>query len=78
MPTPNKYAADGTFYTPSELERRKVAATPRYLILGYINPRRSFQWYGEHRIRPFNRNINKAARQARAAGLRFSKQDFWN
>lgn len=75
MPSPNKYASNGRRYTVNE-DPRAVSST-RYIVRGYINPKRSFEWYGESRIKPFNKGINASARAARAQGLKFRKSDFY-
>lgn len=74
MPTPNKYTPEGPLY--GGYFQRPVSAT-RYIVRGYINPKRSFEWYSEPRLKPFNRGINASARAARVHGLKFRKADFW-
>lgn len=74
MPTPNKYATSGRFYTQDELAVRQVALTRRYLILGYVNPECSFRWYDEQPVRPYNKGRNKAKRLVRSLGFKSLQQ----
>lgn len=73
MPTPNKYHPSGALY--SDTGHRAVSAT-HYIVAGYIHSKRYFEWYGESRIRPFNRGIKKANRLANSRGYKFSKRDY--
>lgn len=74
MPSPNKYTPEGPLYGGYF---KRTQSSARYLVRGYINPKRSFEWYGESRLHPVNMGIKKANRRAEALGLKFRKADFW-
>lgn len=78
MPTPNKYHPTGREYTQSEFDARSTAQVHHYLVLGYINPKHSYQWYGEPRVKPYNLGIKKANLLAQSKGLKFNKADYLN
>lgn len=70
----NKYHSSGREYTCAELTSRTL--TSRYIVSGYTNPKRSFEWYGESRTRPYNLGIKKANKAAASRGLKFNKQAY--
>lgn len=74
MPTPNIYHPSGRLYTQFEFDARSAAQVPLYTVLGYVNPKRSFKWYGEQSVRPYTPGRNKLKRQAAFEGFKSWRQ----